>query len=125
MGSKLLIMITMVFCHIVDDFYLQGWLASAKQKSWWNQNAPEKLYKYDYIVALFMHSFSWTFMVMLVPTIYVVLFGGTCYPLLFIGNVLIHMFVDDLKANQKIIGLMLDQIIHILQIVLIWLYMIV
>lgn len=125
MGTKLIILISTIFCHIVDDYYLQGWLAFAKQKSWWKQNAPEELYKYDYIAALFMHSFSWTFMVMLVPTVYVVLFDGTWYPLLFTGNVLIHMFVDDLKANKKRINLIQDQSIHMLQILWTWLYMIV
>lgn len=116
----------MVFCHIVDDYYLQGWLASAKQKSYWEQNAPEKLYKYDYVAALFMHSFSWTFMVMLVPTVYdVILFGGTWYSLLFVGNVLIHMFVDDLKANKKKINLIQDQSIHILQVIWTWLCIVV
>ena len=29
------ILILMLFAHIVDDYYLQGWLASAKQKKWW------------------------------------------------------------------------------------------
>ena len=67
---KILLLLTMIFLHIVDDYYLQGWLASAKQKSWWEQNALDKLYKHDYIMALFMHSFSWAFMIMLVPTIY-------------------------------------------------------
>lgn len=43
----------MIFSHIIDDYYLQGWMASAKQKSWWEQNAPDKLYKYDYLVVLF------------------------------------------------------------------------
>ena len=125
MAIKFIILISMIFCHIVDDYYLQGWLASAKQKSWWEQNAPEKLFKYDYIAALFMHSFSWSFMVMLVPTVRVVLFGGTWYPLLFAGNVMIHMFVDDLKANKKRINLIQDQSIHMLQILWTWLYMIV
>lgn len=116
----------MVFCHIVDDYYLQGWLASAKQKSYWEQNAPEKLYKYDYVAALFMHSFSWTFMVMLVPTVYdVILFRGTWYSLLFVGNVLIHMFVDDLKANKKKINLIQDQSIHMLQVIWTWLCIVV
>lgn len=125
MGTDLIILIAMMFCHIVDDYYLQGWLASAKQKSWWEQNASDKLYKYDYIAALFMHSFSWTFMVMLVPTVYVILFGGTWYPLLFVGNVLIHIFIDDLKANKKRINLIQDQSIHLLQIICTWLCMIV
>lgn len=126
MGTKLIILVSMVFCHIVDDYYLQGWLASAKQKSYWEQNAPEKLYKYDYVAALFMHSFSWTFMVMLVPTVYdVILFGGTWYSLLFVGNVLIHMFVDDLKANKKKINLIQDQSIHMLQVIWAWLCIVV
>lgn len=125
MVIKLIILVTMIFCHIVDDYYLQGWLASAKQKSWGVQNAPDKLYKYDYIAALFMQSFSWTFMVMLVPTVYVILFGGTWYPLLFIGNFLIHMLVDDLKANKKRINLVQDQSIHMLQIIWTWLCMII
>lgn len=115
----------MIFCHIVDDYYLQGWLASAKQKSWWEQNTPDKLYKHDYIVALFMHSFSWTFMIMLVPTIKVMLFGGIWNPLLFLGNVMIHMYVDDLKANEKRINLIQDQSIHMLQIIWTWLCMVV
>lgn len=125
MVIKLFILIAMIFCHIVDDYYLQGWLALAKQKQWWVQNAPDKLYKYDYIAALFMHSFSWTFMVMLVPTIKVMLFGGIWNPLLFLGNVMIHMFVDDLKANKKQINLIQDQSIHMLQIIWTWLCMIV
>lgn len=117
MGTKFLIFIAMVFCHIVDDYYLQGWLASAKQKSWWKQNSPDELYKHDYIAALFMHSFSWTFMVMLVPTIYIILFGGKYYPLVFVVNIIIHMITDNLKANAKVINLCQDQLIHVIQII--------
>ena len=117
MGTKFLIFVSMVFCHIVDDYYLQGWLASAKQKSWWKKNSPDELYKYDYIAALFMHSFSWTFMMMIVPTIYIILFGGKYYPLVFIVNLIIHMITDNLKANAKVINLCQDQLIHMLQII--------
>ena len=45
---KYIILITMIFCHIVDDYYSQGILASMKQKEWWIKNAPDKQYKYDY-----------------------------------------------------------------------------
>lgn len=117
MGTKFLILISMVFCHIVDDYYLQGWLASAKQKSWWEKNSPDELYKHDYIAALFMHSFSWTFMIMLVPTIYIILFGGKYYPLVFVVNLIIHMITDNLKANVKVINLCQDQLIHMIQII--------
>ena len=44
------ILILMLFAHIVDDYYLQGWLASVKQKKWWEKNAPDKLYKFDYFI---------------------------------------------------------------------------
>lgn len=117
MGTKFLIFISMIFCHIVDDYYLQGWLASAKQKSWWDKNSPDKLYKHDYIAALFMHSFSWTFMMMLAPTIYIILFGGKYYPLVFVVNIIIHMITDNLKANAKVINLWQDQLIHMIQII--------
>jgi hypothetical protein len=106
----------MIFFHIVDDYYLQGWLASAKQKTWWEKNAPEKLYKYDYIWALIMHSFSWAFMIML-PIAYVNNFTiGTLFLIIFILNVITHAIIDDLKANVKLTNLWIDQLIHMIQI---------
>ena len=108
----------MIFMHIVDDYYLQGWLASAKQKKYWKENAPEKLYSYDYIWALIMHAFSWTFMIML-PIAFVKDFNiGELYVIVFWFNWSIHAIVDDLKANKRVINLWTDQIIHLCQIVL-------
>ena len=118
---KLFILFCMLFCHIIDDYYLQGWLASAKQKSWWEKNAPDDLYKNDYKMALFMHSFSWSFMIMLPLTMYTILMGGTWYPVLYIANLIVHFYVDDLKANKKKINLIQDQCVHMIQIVLTWL----
>lgn len=120
MEKYYLLLSSMIFLHIVDDYYLQGWLASAKQKSWWKSNAPDKMYSHDYIAALFMHSFSWTFMISLPPTIYTIFFGGSIFPILFIGNVLLHMLVDNEKANRKTINLITDQSIHMLQILWLW-----
>lgn len=106
----------MIFCHIVDDYYLQGWLASAKQKNYWQDNAPDEMYKYDYIWALLMHSFSWSFMIML-PIAYVINFNITgLFTIVFIANITIHAFVDNLKANRKKINLIQDQLIHLWQI---------
>lgn len=122
MGVKLFILLTMIFLHIVDDYYLQGWLASAKQKNWWEKNAPGNLYRFDYIVALLMHSFSWSFMIMLPSTIYLLVMGGKWYPLFYITNLFVHMYVDDLKANKKSINLLTDQSIHIIQIFVTWVY---
>ena len=107
----------MIFCHIVDDYYLQGWLASAKQRKYWQDNAPDKLYRFDYIWALIMHSFSWTFMVML-PVALLAKYKIGAFITMFISNLIIHGFVDDCKANEKIINLWQDQLIHIMQIMI-------
>lgn len=109
----------MIFCHIIDDYYLQGWLASAKQKSWWQKNAPDKLYANDYKMALFMHCFSWTFMILLLPSI-LGFYDLKLYLLLFALNLVVHMITDSAKANWMKINLITDQCIHIIQIVLIW-----
>ena len=53
------------------------------------------------------------------------LFGGYYSPLIFINNVITHMIVDDLKANDKKINLIQDQIIHMFQILLTWISMII
>ena len=63
--NNILLLFTMIFAHIIDDYCLQGILASMKQKAWWkNQEQYNDKYKYDYIIALAMHSFSWAFMIM-------------------------------------------------------------
>ena len=96
------LLLCMIFCHIIADFNLQGWLASAKQKSYWEvQTAGKKKYKYDYIPALLTHSFSWTFMMML-PIVFVNDFNvNWIFVVAFIVNIIIHVVVDDLKANKK------------------------
>lgn len=104
----------MLFLHIVDDYYLQGPLAEFKQKSWWEKNFPNELYKYDYIIALITHAFSWTFVVML-PTMILIEFPAYCF--LFIINMILHAAIDDMKVNKKRISLMADQILHFIQII--------
>lgn len=114
--NVLFVILSMIFCHVIADYNLQGWLASAKQKSYWEQNAPEKLYKYDYIMALIMHSISWTFMIML-PIAYIQKFNvDILFLILFIGNAIMHSIVDHMKANEKIINLWQDQFMHMIQI---------
>ena len=108
--------LVMIFCHIVDDYYLQGWLASAKQKKYWQDNAPEEMYKFDYIWALIMHSFSWAFMVMLPIAVTKGFDLTVSFFVLFAFNLIVHAITDDLKANKKKINLWGDQLIHIWQI---------
>ena len=119
------IFLLMIFCHIVDDYYLQGWLASAKQKKYWEENAPDKMYKHDYIWALIMHSFSWTFMVML-PVAYAMSFNiDLLFMVVFVCNVLLHAITDNAKANDMTINLIHDQIMHLVQIVLTFVWLVV
>ena len=51
-NEPILLLILMLFAHVINDFGLQGILASMKQKSWWEKNNSANMYKYDYIVAL-------------------------------------------------------------------------
>ena len=116
--NNVFIVLCMIFYHVIADYNLQGWLASAKQKSYWKENAPDEMYKHDYICALVMHSFSWTFMIML-PLMYAVGFKVNSFLLfLFISNVLMHAITDNFKANTKVINLWQDQLIHMYQIVI-------
>ena len=114
--NTVFIYLSMFFMHIVDDYYLQGWLANGKQKSWWQDNAPQELYKYDYIMALFMHSLSWSFMIML-PLAFWHQFNITpVFITVFMINTILHAFIDDLKCNKKTINLIQDQSLHMMQI---------
>lgn len=122
MEVKIFILIVMLFCHTIADYNLQGWLASAKQKSYWEENALDKMYRYDYIMALIMHSISWSSMIMLPLMIYQLYIGnslGVTF-LLFIVNIFLHAQTDDMKANVKQINLIQDQVIHLVQIVVSW-----
>lgn len=111
--DEVFIFILMLFLHIVDDYYLQGILANLKQKRWWNENAPQEKYKNDYIAALMCHSFSWSFMICLPLAIYKYNDYWATFVLI---NSIIHMIVDDLKANRFKINLLQDQFIHFIQI---------
>lgn len=112
------ILLAMIFCHIVDDYYLQGILAKLKQKDWWEQHAPDYLYRHDYIIGLIMHAASWAFMIMLPIAIYLSFIINWVFVLVFVVNLVIHAVIDDLKANKKVISLVQDQALHMLQIII-------
>lgn len=116
------ILILMFFAHIVDDYYLQGWLASAKQKKWWEKNTSDKLYKFDYIMALFCHTLSWSIMIFLPILVYSLInnIDLNWFYLAIPINLTIHAIVDDLKANKFKINLIVDQSIHFIQIIITW-----
>ena len=115
---KIALLIFMIFAHITDDYYLQGWLASAKTKNWWKKNAPDKLYSKDYIMALFCHSLSWSIMIFL-PILIYSLYNQIDLNWFYLAipiNLIIHAIIDDLKANKFKINLIIDQNIHFTQI---------
>lgn len=116
--SKTFVLLWMVFNHVFDDYHLQGILANMKQKSWWQENAPQDMYKYDYIVALLMHSISWAFLIMLPIAAWNGFAVNVSFGLAFMFNVAIHAIVDDLKANRHRISLVADQGFHMIQIII-------
>jgi len=119
MMIKLLLL--MIFAHIADDFYLQGNLAKMKQKVWWEKLFEYKsIYKHDYKMALLIHSMSWSIMILipsmiLLPTVSSYLLLGA-----FIINTIIHYWIDNEKCNKLHINLMVDQTIHLLQVIVTW-----
>lgn len=118
--NNVYILLIMIFCHIVDDYYLQkGILNLLKQKSWWKENAPQDLYKFDYIMGLCMHAFSWSFVVH-IPLMIISKLTLDWLIISILVNALIHGIVDDLKANRMKINLIIDQLIHIMQIFIIF-----
>jgi hypothetical protein len=117
----IVLFMSMIFCHIVDDYYLQGCLANMKSKNWWEKNYPDKKYKNDFIIALFEHAFSWAFSIHIPILVYVFYKGISIntiiYILSMVFNIIIHMIVDNTKANLLKINLTQDQCIHFIQIV--------
>lgn len=115
---SIFILLSMLFCHIIDDFSLQTtWLSNGKQKVWWETVAPDPLYRYDYIAALVIHSFSWSFMTLLPIAISQHFVVDATFLTIFAVNAIIHGIVDDIKANKHKINLITDQLIHAVQII--------
>jgi hypothetical protein len=115
--SNIFVIIVMLFMHVLDDYVLQApCLCSLKQRDFWKKNAPEEQYKKDYIVALIMHSLSWSFMIMLPCAIALDFNVGGGFIFFFIFNTVFHAFIDHLKANVKVINLWVDQSCHMVQI---------
>lgn len=119
-STRWFVLLAMIFCHVVDDYYLQGILASMKQKDWWRKNAPQELYRCDWIPAILAHAFSWSFCIMLPIVIYSKFDLTLAFYILFIMNVAVHATVDNAKCNKHEINLVLDQTLHLIQIICTW-----
>ena len=128
-NTFLIIFIDMIYCHILDDFVLQGILKDLKQKKFWDKYGEK--YKNDYKVALFIHSLSWSISIMIPIIIYSTYSNITrieydiCMIIIIINNIFLHYRIDDAKANKYKINLITDQILHFIQIVFTFIWFVV
>jgi hypothetical protein len=114
------VLLCMIYLHLIDDYVLQGWLASAKSKSWWQKNCPDKLYKKDYIIALFEHGFMNSFLIHI--PIYLWLYNNEfVLTISILCATFYHAYIDNKKANKRKLNLIKDQLLHIFFIFMIWL----
>ncbi len=115
------LILSMIFCHIIADYNLQGILAQMKQKEWWEKNYPDFKYKNDYKTALLMHSLSWAFFIEIPLYIYYLSYNPSAsliiLNILVIVNTFFHYIIDNKKANKHTLNLESDQQLHIIQIV--------
>lgn len=111
-----MLLIEMLFLHVLEDFHLQGILAQFKQKKWWKDNYPQKLYEYDWLISLIAHSFEWCCFIYL--PIFIKFGFKLTLPIAitFVVNLTLHCIIDHLKCNLLKIGLITDQILHFIQI---------
>lgn len=136
----LIVIFSMLFLHIIADFIVQNeFMSKFKQKSKWKDACIDefktyekadkmlKKYKFDYIPVLFVHAFSWAFITYL-PLLHYVFYSKILMPETWCVFVLIqtfvHMYIDNKKCNKFEINLIVDQLLHFLQILsgglLIW-----
>ncbi len=119
-----------ILLHLIDDFVLQlSCLNKLKQKQWWINECEKEgidysLYRNDYKMALFLHGLEWSIMISL-PIIFMYEYDNN-YNNIILGiiiviNAIIHAIIDDKKANQLEINLIMDQILHIIQIIFLYL----
>ena len=119
MNKVILVLVLMLLGHLLADYPLQGWLAQAKAKSYW-ENSPQKN-RHDYIAALLGHSIMWG-IIMFAPIMYYSWNNLNWWWFLLPINIIYHYLVDELKANLKAINLWQDQLYHLAQILMTWLF---
>ena len=109
-------LVLMLLGHLVADYTLQGWLADGKQKSWWQkacgQDEIPKKYRNDYKMALYCHGLYWSILVC-AP-----FYASNWLLVAVVVNAIVHADIDDFKANEKVINLVQDQLLHLGQILI-------
>ena len=118
-----------IVLHLLADYNLQGCLANLKCADWWvnviNTKAKseacktandEKLLfrmRYDWISGLLCHATMWS-AITFAPMAYTL--SPEAWSAIVIANIMLHLYVDHLKANCWVINLNTDQAIHLAQI---------
>lgn len=115
--NSLYILAFMFFMHCIGDYTLQGdFLSAAKRKEFWLNIDSNKKDTFAYLAILSVHAFIWSFCIH-IPILSLISKSNNVVISIFI-NFIIHIFIDDLKANRNKITLCVDQIMHILQILI-------
>lgn len=108
-----IVLAVMILGHLVSDYTLQGWLADGKQKSWWDKafggKTPTK-YRFDFVAALLCHALYWSIFIC-AP-----FYASRFFIVAILVNAVVHAVIDDLKANRQKINLIVDQCLHLVQI---------
>jgi hypothetical protein len=111
-----------VLMHLLADYSLQGILASMKQKVWWEKNAPDPMYKNDWIAGLVCHSAMWGLLCAVPSVVACWLLGSWTMGILTLALMIIsivgHCFIDTAKANAHKINLIQDQELHLVQLMI-------
>lgn len=123
-NEMLKLVLLVLLLHFYSDFNLQigAKLDGMKQKIWWRRQFKKlkidavdaKRYRYDFKCALLIHAFVWSILTF-APLIY---FTKSVVGILAIVvvNALMHAKIDDVKANEYLLNLIEDQVMHIVQI---------
>ncbi len=115
------VFIIMVLLHLINDFVFKPQiLTNLTCKSWWEKNAPQKMYESDYITALFLQGLLWSSLVHL-PIILTEIVPMVWLTLSILINAIINALICNLVVNRKEMNLFLSQITFINQILIIWL----
>ena len=133
-STAIFTLITMIYFHIREDFNQGEFLSKYKQRANWlkDEIGKDDKYKNDYKACLLIHSFKWSFTIMIPLFVFMLIMdsaGVKIAPIpmsiiissYLIANTAIHYKVDDLKANKLSINLITDQMVHLLQIFGVWL----
>lgn len=125
-NEMLKLVLLIILLHFYSDFNLQigAKLDGMKQKIWWRRQFKKlkmdavdaKHYGHDFKCALLIHAFVWSILTF-APIIYLTKSVVGILAIVVV-NALLHAKIDDVKANEYVLNLIEDQVMHLIQIAL-------